>query len=223
VYRSVIEEAVVGLVQNDDQIAFDGNLGDVLEHLVRNHTAGGVARGVQDDRLGALRAGLFDVLGARYEALILGRINENRRAARELHLLGKGNPVRSRDDDLVALFDQRLKGRVQGMLAADGDDGLGRLVLDAVGVRVMRGDRLAQLRYSGRRRVPRVAVHDRPYPGIADVLRRGEIRLSRPQIDDVDTLRSQPPRLLGGRQRCGWTDALDPADDLHLAPTRSFL
>ena len=80
------------------------------------------------------------------------------------------------------------------MLAADVDHALFRIVIRPQLALVPRHNRFPQRQDAPRRRVLRVIFLDRVDRRLLDVLRRGKIRLARPEVGDVHALGLQ---LLG--------------------------
>jgi hypothetical protein len=97
------------------------------------------------------------------------------------------------------MVDQDLDGIEQGMLAANGSDDflapVVRIEIDIVAV----GDRIAQFWGAGNGGVLGEITLDGRDGGVLDVLRGGKMRLSRAEIDHVDSLRAQ---LIGFRHHC---------------------
>ena len=98
------------------------------------------------------------------------------------------------DDDLVARIDEPEDRVEHHALAADGHEDLRRIGVDALALRDVRGDRLAQRRDAGERRVVRLALVERALGRGADVGRRVEIGLADLEIDHRPAL---------GRERAG--------------------
>ena len=115
--------------------------------------AGRVAGRVQDQPLGPGRDRALEILGLQLEALRLRALHDDRRAVAEQHHLGIGHPVGRRDDHLVAGIERRQHGVEDDLLAARGDDGLRRLVVEAMVALHLGADRLAQRRRAGHRGV----------------------------------------------------------------------
>ena len=65
------------------------------------------------------RDGALHHLGGQAEVLAFVGLDEDRLAAGVLHHVFERDPVRHRDDDLIAVIDQHLDGVKQRVLAAD--------------------------------------------------------------------------------------------------------
>jgi hypothetical protein len=141
---------------------------------------------------------VFDVI------MFHGGVDEHRLTAAQAHHLGVGHPVGRRDDDFVAGVHGGEQRVVDHVLAAGADDGLARLVVEAVLPLELGGDRLPEGNDAGHGRVLGLAA---PYGGdrrLLDVLRRVEIRLPDGKADHVPPLGFQIPRFLrddDGRRR----------------------
>ena len=149
---------------------------------------GRVGRGDEDEQLGARGAcGLQLLHRGAVSAGFVG-VDDDGRATRELDGLGVRRPVWRGEDRLVAGVEECGERVVEGLLAAVGDEDLAGLGVVAAVSQGLGRDGLAQLRQAGR---GGVAVPSGVAAGghgrLDDVVRRGEVGLSRPEADDGAT------------------------------------
>src|SRR5262249_19001055 len=103
------------------------------------------------------------------------------------------------------------------VLRAGRDDGVVGVVREVPARPVVRDDRAAELRDPRLLGVLRVAGVHRADRGVADVLRRGEVRLARAERHDVAPGRLQRLRLRDQGQRERRRDRADAVADSHAA------
>ena len=115
----------------------------IVELAFGDQRAGRVARRVEDDAARPRRDRGEERLGVQREAVLGVRADDDRRRVGELDLLDERRPARAVRDHLVARAEQAQRRVVERLLAAGGDDHLGRRVLDAVVGLVARADRRA--------------------------------------------------------------------------------
>ena len=107
------------------------------------------------------------------------------------------------------------------MLAAGADDRLRRLVVEAVLALEFLGDRFAQRRDAGNRRIFRLAALDRFDRGLLDIVRRVEIGLAGLKRNDIPPRVLEIARLLRGRDgRGGFYAQKGIGDERHGARLR---
>ena len=162
------------------------------------------------DAAGARRERGDERRGVQREAFVGVRLHDHRRRVGELDLLDQRRPAGQWVITSSPGAEQHQRRVVERLLAAGGDDDVGRRVLDAVVGRVARGDRPLQLLGAGVGRVLReVGVDGRVRRGV-DVRGRREVRLAGAEIDDVD---ARPPSASSLRRRpSSWvTGAIRPA------------
>lgn len=114
----------------------------------------------------------------------------DRHTTGKLHSLGVAGPVRSGNDDLIAIVEQDLEGFIHGLLAAVGHHHLFRLHLVAGITQRLAGNGLAQFRQTrcGRVLVVRRVHHSRRR-SLHNRLGGGEVRFANTEADDVNALR----------------------------------
>ena len=148
----------------------------------------------------------------------LGTVDDHRRAVGDQHHLGIRHPVWRRNDHLVAGVQGGQHGVEDHLLAARGDDGLRRFVLQPVVALELGADRLAQRRRAGHGGVPGVVVADRLDGSFLDMVRRRKVGLPRRQADHVLAGRLHLQELalcgIGGR---GLDAAKAVGDESHWA------
>ncbi len=144
-----------------------------------------VAGRVQDDPLGLGRDGAVEILRRQLETVLFFALDDDGGAVAEHHHFGVRDPVGRRDDHLVAGVQGRQHGVEDDLLAARGDDGLARLVVEPVVALHLGDDRLAQRRRARHGGVLGVVVADRLDRRFLDVVGRRHVRLAGRQSDDV--------------------------------------
>jgi len=188
---SVVKELFVNVVAHDQHAFLDADVAERLDFIRGVHGAGGVARRVEDEQLGARRDGLAQLLRRDFEFGFVGGVENHRLGPGELGHLRVAQPIRRGDDHFVAGLAGGIDDVEAGMFAAAVDDDLAWLVLDAVVALELVGDSLAQFRDAAARRVLGEAVGQRLRGGVLDVLRRVEVRLTGAEADDILALGAQ--------------------------------
>ena len=178
--------------------------------------AGRVAGRVHDQPLGPGRDRALEILGLQLEALRFRALHDDRRAVAEQHHLRIGHPVGRRHDHLVAGVQGRQHGVEDDLLAARRDDGLRRLVVEAMVALHLGADRLAQRRRAGHRGVAGVVGVDGLDGRFLDVVGRREVGLAGGQADHVFAGRFHLQELaLGGIGRRGLDAAETIGNESH--------
>ena len=132
---SVVEETVVGLVEDEATVSSLAPLDDALELSPLDDRARRVVRRVQDDAARPLRRALREVRGDRLPMGLDFRRHVKRRGAGKPDHFGKRDPVRTEERDLVLRLEEDLTGVEDGLLGAGRDeDVLARQGDVAVGV-----------------------------------------------------------------------------------------
>ncbi len=183
------------------------HIGERLQFVARIGGARRVRRRVENQPLGARGDGAFEVLRLQLERMLHRRRREHRLAAVDQDHVGIAHPIGRGDDHLVALVEGDQERIVQNLLAAGSDDGLARLVVEAVLTLELGGDRFAQRRDAQHRRIFGFPALNRGDRRLLDVVRRVEIGLADRQRDDVAALRFEVARLLRHRDRRGRLNA----------------
>ena len=129
--HAVVGQVLVDLVGDHPQALGRGPLADLRDLLRRVDGAGRVGRGDEEQDLGAVREGRFQLLHGDQVALLRAGEDLHRHAAGQPDGLRVGGPERGGDNDLVARIQQGGEGVVDGLLAAVGHQHLGRLGLVA--------------------------------------------------------------------------------------------
>ena len=185
---------------------------------VREHRAGRIARAVEDDDLGLRRHRAADGGGVEVEAGRLVAFHRHGHAAEEPRLLGIGDPVRARDDHLVAGVHQRHHDVVERVLGPAGHGHLVRRVLEAVvalelladRARAARGCRPPRCTWSAPMSSARIA---------ASLMWRGVSKSGSPTLkrDDVDALRALGLGLRVHGEGGGGDEGLEAVGEHRLA------
>ena len=144
-----------------------------------HNSAGGVVRVRKDQRLGAGRDGRTHLLGGKTEVRILPRFHAHGSSARENHAGAVADIAGFRHQHLVAGGKHGPQGYVNGFAGAHGDDHLRvRVVRRVIAPLQITADLLTQRQQTAIGRILRLAVHNAVNGGIADVIRRNEVRLA---------------------------------------------
>ena len=196
--EAVVDDVLVNVVgQHPDVGVLHQHVRQGLHFGLGVGRPAGVRRRVQDQPFGLRRDRPFQVLLTQAEAAL--------RRTRDRHGLAVGqqrdvrirDPVRRRDDDLVAGIEGRHEGVEDDLLAAAAHGDLVGRVVQSVFPLELVADGLAQLRRPGDGGIPGLApVHGR-LRRLDDVRRRVEVGLAGAEADDVAPLRLQVAGLLG--------------------------
>ena len=150
-----------------------------------------------------------DIVGREGEAVGLVAFDENALAARVIHDVFVGHPIRNRDDHFVAVLDERLHQIENRVLAADRYQALGGRVSGAVIVMMARANRLLQLERSAGGRVLGEVGFDGGDGRLLDVVGRREIGFAGAEIHHVDAFAAKLVGI-GGDFHCrGLADERD--------------
>ena len=146
---------------------------------------------IEDQPLGAGGDGGVDVLRARFEAIVLRAVDQDRHALTKLGHLRIGDPGRHRDNDFITGIDRGHDGIEQALLAAVGHPDLVQRIVQARIALELALDRLLQDARAILRRIFRIAGKGGFMRGLDRMRRTVEIGLARGQGDH---------RLAGGLQ-----------------------
>ena len=185
---AVIGQAVVDLIGDDIDVLLHTDLGDLLQLLAAVHHAGGVGGVVEDHALGLGGDGSGELLRSDLEVLGLGSLHHHGHAAHHADELNVADPVRSRQDDLVAGVHQSAQSHIDAGLGAVGDSHLSGGVLHAAVLLQTLADGLAQGHGAHRRRILGVVILDGLDTNLLNVVGGGEIRLTGTKADDIQTI-----------------------------------
>ena len=108
----------VDLVGDDVDVLAPDDLGQGLELTALVGRARRVGRVVQDEGLRRRRDRGLELVGRQQEAVLLPRRDDDGLPLGQGDALGVGDPVGRRDDDLLALVDERLDEVEEGALGA---------------------------------------------------------------------------------------------------------
>ena len=151
--RIVIVQVLVDLVGDNPNVVLDGPTTDRFHGFRLPDGSGRVVRGVDDDCLRMLGTGRFQRLKRGLEVHVGTGEYFDRHTTGKLHSLGVAGPVRSGNDDLIAIVEQNLERFVDGLLAAVGHHDLIGIDLIAGIAQHLSRNRFAQLGQARRRRV----------------------------------------------------------------------
>jgi hypothetical protein len=199
-----IRQPLVDVVRDDEEVAPQRHLAERAELVGAVGGPGGVARTVDDDGDGPRPDGALELRPRHEEPALRRGFHDARDRARQQQHLGVAHPVRRRQDDLVALVEERLERGVERMLAADVRHHLGALVGEGVVARELLHDRVLQRVGASDRRVLRHAAVERVARRRLDVLWGVEVGLARRQVDHVTALLAEGRRLGGHGERRRW-------------------
>ena len=181
-----VGEVFVDLVGDHPDAVLQRPLADGDDLGLGVHAARGVVRGDEQDGLGALGAGLLELIDGHLEAGLLVGVDHLRDATREGDRLGVRGPVRRRADDLVTLVAQHGERSEHGVLAAVGHEDLAGVAGEPRIAQRLDRDGVLQLRQTTGRAVAMVLdVASGLHGGLDDVLGRREVGLTGAEADDV--------------------------------------
>ena len=152
----VEDEAVVGVVHDEEDVLLLTELDHARHELVRIDDARGIVGRVEDDGLGVGPDGRGDLFDLGAEGAVF-RDHGDGHAAGELHHLGVGDPIGRRENHLVLGLEDGVQGHHDGLFGAVGGDHVGgseALVVVLLGVA---DDGLLEGRDAVGRRVPDLA------------------------------------------------------------------
>ena len=184
----VVDELLVDFVRDHPDLLAHAHLGDLFELLAGVRGAGRVARVVEDDRLGVGRDRRRQVARGEAEAVLFAGRDDHGVGLGELDLVRVGDPVRRRDQDVVALVVERHRDVEQGVLRSGRDDDLVGGVGEAVVAFELAADRLLEVGDAVVGGVLGEVRVERGLGGPLHDLRGREVRLADREVDDVDPL-----------------------------------
>ncbi len=181
----------------------------------RSNATGGIAGRIENKQFRSRCDGFGNVRGANGKAVSSARLHVHGSRAGVLHDVRIADPIWRGNDDFVAGLREHADNVKNGMLAADVGDAFFRFVVGTKFALVPRADCFAQRHYPGRGGVLRLVLVDRFNCGLLDVIRSGEVRLTRAEVGDVHALGLELIR--GGNDGGGWRDlyAIDAVRELH--------
>ena len=206
---SVIDEVLVGFVDDDMQIRFESGFGDRLQLGASEHDARRVVGVAQDENPGARRHPLAHRLDVEGEAAGADERKADRRAVRDPHHGLEAKPARIGNEHFVAYVRQREQSREQPCHSA-------RRHHDfrfRVGPDVVHPQKLVRHRFAKLRQTPHVGVGGGV--GAAQHLdgrilgARGRIA-SFPEVEHVDALLPELADPIHESKGSGYSDTLHP-------------
>ena len=120
VLPSVVDEVLVGFVDDDEQVVRPRRLGDRLQIGAAEHDAGGVVRVAQEENPGTRGHPVAQRVDVEGEAVAAGEGEADRRAMRDPHHGLEAEPARIGQEHFVAGFDEREESREQPFHSARG-------------------------------------------------------------------------------------------------------
>ena len=199
--HAVIDDGVIRLVGENPQVMLLHDLRNRAHIRLAHHRTRRVAGGVDDNRLRLRRDALLDVGRRHVEAVLLVSRHRHGNRAHDLRLTIVVGKARIRDQNLIARIQQRQHAQRQTLQSAHGHDHVLRLVARPVALLISLGNRLAQHRQTGIRRIVRVILVERLLRRLLDVGRRLKVRLAQRQCDDIVIPRRQIEHLPDSRRR----------------------
>ncbi len=169
---------------------------ETLEFLLGVHAARWVGGGAEDEEFCLGGDGGFELLRAHLEVLLDACWDDYALALGEDDLLGVGDPVWRREDNLVALVDDGEDDVDEAVFSAGGDDDLVDVVVETEPAFHACDDSLAEVRVARDWWVVCLVVLDGLDGSRLDVFWCVEIRLADGKIDNVKTLRLELTALL---------------------------
>ena len=181
----VVYEVAVDLVRDNVNVAAAADLCDRLQLRAGVDHAGRVGGRIEHEYLGVVRDGGVKLFCGDLEVRLLGRRDNDRDRARLLDHLGIADPVRRRDNDLIARVAQRHQRDIDRVLCTRGNDDLRRLIVQTAVLLQTVARRLAQIHQTCGRGVLGLVVLNSLDTGLLDVLRGREIRLAGTKADNI--------------------------------------
>ena len=204
-------EVLVDLVGEDPDAVLRSPAADLLDLRAGVDGAGRVGRRHEDQRLGPGGSGRLQLVDAHPEAARGGGQNGHGHAAGQGDRLGIGRPVGGGQQHLVARVDHRGDGVVHRVLAAVGDQHVGRVHLQARVAPGLGRHRLTEILQTADGGVLVVlGIAARGRGRLHDVGRGGEVGLARAEADDPLPRGPQRPGLGRDRQGGRGGDRPDP-------------
>ncbi len=198
---SLVGQRGVNFVREDEQIVFADERRDLREFVAGHRRAGRVVRVTQHEHLGVRRPRRFERVTGQYELVVRGGRNRKRVAARKRDARNVRDVRRLRNRNCVAGIDKRAHGEVDGLARSGSHQNLAiRIVLQIVSLDVV-GNRLSEVSPPSIGGVGRFPALQRVDCGGAGGPRRGEIRLSDAQRDDVVSLLREFEEAANPRRR----------------------
>ena len=183
--RAVEDQVLIDLVADRVGVVAQHQVGDEAQFVGGEHLAGRVHRRVQQDRLG-LRPERVGQRGARQRPVGRLQPHQARDGAEQADDRQIGVVQRLDQHDLVAGVQHRHQAGGDRLGGAGGHHHLARPVdLEAVEAAVGGGDRLAQFRHAGHRRILVAAVLQRVGGGLHHVVRAVGVGEALAEIDRV--------------------------------------
>ena len=209
---AIVGEVFVDLVgQNEDALP-QGPLADGAGFLFGVHGTGRVGGGDEDERLGGGGVGFLELLDGDLVVLVATGKNLNGVTAGQTDAFGVGGPIGSRQQNVVALVNDRGEGLVHGLLAAVGHDDLGGIDLNAGVAQGLVRDGLLQLGQAGGGGVAEVlGVLQCFVGGIHNVRGGSKVGFAGAEADDGASLSLECFGLCVNGKGCGGCNGTDTA------------
>jgi len=186
---AIVEELVVDLVRNDVQVVLETHIRQRSQLFRRVDHAGGVGGVIEEDALGLVSDGRFQALRGELEVLRLPTGDEHGHAASHFGHLAVADPSGGGDDDLVPFVHQGLHDQIDAVLGTAADNDLTGLVFYAAVRFQTLADGLFQHQRTGSRRVFGVIIDNCLDSRQLDAIRRGEIRFTGGEAQDINAVR----------------------------------
>ena len=181
----VINQIAIDFIRNNVDVLAAANLRNGFQFLTGINHAGRVAGRIKHKHLGFVRDRRFQLCRRDLEVLFFFRRHDHRHRARLLHHFRVADPVRRRDDHLIARIAQCHQCDINRVLRARSHNDLLRLIVQTeIGFQPV-ACRFAQLHQTGCRRIAGLVVLDCLNTGLLDVLRGRKIRLARAKADHI--------------------------------------
>ncbi len=187
------------------------HMGVAHQHIRQRFQLGGrigcarwIGRRIENEPFGFVGDRGFQISGLQLEPVFLAGVDTNRCAARQINNIGIADPIRRRNNDLVARVQRRHHRVVDHRLAARCHKALRELIIEVVIAFKLVANCLLQLIDTIDGCVFRFAAADRIHAGFLNVLRRVEIRLAGTKANNITTRSAQSTGLVrdgNGRRR----------------------
>ncbi len=219
-FEVAIGEMLVNVVgEHPDVRVTHEDIGQRLEFRPRIGSAGRIGRRIEDHPARPGRDRRLEVGGCELEAPLRRARHDHGRSFGKQHDFRIGNPIRSRDDDLISRTDACHERVIDDLLPPGADDDLVTLITQAVLAPEFAGDRVFQRGRSIHGRVFGLTARDRGGRRRLDVVRGVEIGLAGNEAENIPA-GSHESRHPGGqrnrRRGLHTREALGNLEHVHL-------
>ena len=209
------DEFFVDFVGEDDDVFFDGDIGELLQGINGIDTARGVTGAVEHEHAGAGGDGVAELIGGEAEAVLFAGFDEHGAGADEFDECGVADPVGGGNDDFVARIAAGCEHVVQAVFSAIGDGDFGRFVGDTMIAAEGIADGLPKFLDASGGRIASVAGVHGCFCCVTDVLWGDEVGFADGEFEHIDAASAKFACLGGGGQSFGGLEGIDKGGCVH--------